>query len=212
MEKGTESKQVDFSVLPWALDLLGPSALPAGSASGGAAPLGSAAPEAVGDDSADEQDCIVDASQVMAELQSRRAALADVGEGEAHFRWRLRGGAWTAAHKGLTYDAFSAGPIVKGGLAEAWCVQWGVTRSASWSISMYGEEASLTMAKAWVHLHEWFFRTCQAHRGDSSWDFCDEVLEQYEELPALVELYGVGSQRCKDRIDAMRRIRPRRPA
>lgn len=165
VEKASETKKADVGVLPWALDLLGASVWSAGSTIVGAASSASQAPEATGGDSDEDKGCIVGAAQVMAELQARRTALTEVGEVEANFRWRLRGVAWTAANKGLTYDAFSGGPIVKGGLAEAWCSQWGVIRTASWLISAYGEDAALIMAKAWVHLHEWLFRTCLAHRG-----------------------------------------------
>lgn len=178
-------KPIDFDVVPWALDLLGPSSWSAaGRSDGPAAP--SKATEVIGDDDQEGEDCIVGAMQVMQDLHERRKAPAETcSEVEAHFRWQLRGGAWTAAHKGLSYDAFSAGPIVKGGRAEAWCLQWGVTRSASWSISVYGEEAALTLAKSWVHLHEWLYRTWLEHRSEENWSFTEEVMEQYEEPPAL---------------------------
>lgn len=202
-------KEVDLEAIPWALDLLGAAAWPGppkdlkktASSGGGAT-----------SDEDEASECVVDPMQVMDELMQRRFALADNGKDhEAHFRWQLRGGAWTAAHKGISFDAFSAGPILKGGLAERFCLEWGVTRSASYSIALYGEQTAHTLAKAWVHKHEWFYMMFVAHEDEEAWGFTDQVMEEYEEPAALAELERSGSKRVQERIAAMRRIRPKRP-
>ena len=86
----------------------------------------------------------------------------------------------------------------------------GIVRSASYSIRLYGEQLAFELAKGWVHLHQWFFSTSLAHEGDRGWAFTAEVLAEYREPAALTRLYGDTSARGRQRIDALRRLRPLR--
>lgn len=202
---------MNFDDIPWALDLLGASAWPDAIPTDTKSASAGVREKTQGDDHDTEH--VLDAMQVMLELSERRQALAETrGEADPPFRWQLRGGAWTAANKGMIFDAIAAGPSVKGGAAEEWCLQWGVTRSASYSIALYGEDAAIALARAWVERHTWLFETYLAHEGEPGWTFTDEVLDEYEEPAAIGELFARGSRRVQDRISAMRRIHPRRLA
>ena len=83
-------------------------------------------------------------------------------------------------------------------------------RSASYSIRLYGEQLAFELAKWWVHKHQWFLSTSLAHEGDRGWAFTEEVLAEYREPAAIAVLFRETSERGRQRIDAMRRLRPQR--
>ena len=202
-------KDVDLAVLPWLLDLLGPT----GWGDVGSTTSKPRRGQAASDDddmASDADDCHVDAEAVMDALLKKRHELAVSCETPAeHFRYQLRGGAWTSEHRGVAFDSFMAS-VVKGSPAEAWCVEWGLTRSGSWGIAKYGEAGALCMAKSWVRLHEWLYCTWEACSDQVGWSFSDDVMSEYEESPELQDLYSAGPQPVRDRIAGMRKIRPRK--
>ena len=155
----------------------------------------------------------MDASQAefeegMRELEEKRLELADEGDDvvDDNFRWVLRGGTWTAHRTGLSYDCFMAS--ARPGAGETFCEEWSLVRSASYIIRLYGEQLAFELAKGWVHWHQWFLSTSLAHEGDRGWAFTAEVLAEYREPAALTMLYGETSAPGRQRIDALRRLRP----
>ena len=66
------------------------------------------------------------------------------------------------------------------------------------------------MATSWCRLMDWFYRTYDAHRGEPGWSFTEEVVAHYVEADDLQELYDGSGDRVRDRISAIRALRPRR--
>ena len=97
---------------------------------------------------------------VVAALLLRRAELGDDADDEwrLQFSWKLRGGKWTGDHKGVAFDCYAA-YVTKGGLAEDFVACFPLlSMSASWSIALYGDDACLVLARAWIHRMYYFFR------------------------------------------------------
>ena len=187
------------------MDLLGPS----GWADAAGKTAGNGSSGSHGKDSdCDAEAQEVDGSEVMDALLAKRLELAGAApEPAVNFRWQLRGGSWTAAHRGMSFDSFMASAI-KGGLAEQWCIDWGLTRSGSFAIALYGEDGAHTMAKHWVALHEWFYLTGLAHEAEPAWTFSAMVVAEFEEAPEVGALFDASCARVRDRISALRRLRP----
>ena len=112
---------------------------------------------------------------VMSELYAKRLSLAE-GEGcgdATNFVWLLRGGRFTSAKTGMTFDCFASS--AKKGLPSDWCLAWGLTRSASFSIRLYGEETAFQLARCWVHVHEWMYGVCLEFGSGPAWNVANEI-------------------------------------
>lgn len=98
----------------------------------------------------------VDVAAAFDELNARRTLWDAHGDIVCvDFRWKLRGGAWTAAHKGQAFDCFVA--ECANGLATKFCKQFSLLRSASFSINVYSEAHAQQLAEIWCALHQsWF--------------------------------------------------------
>lgn len=206
-------EQVDFAACPWLMDLLGPGASPPPAEKKVITPTPTPRNQDIdagGSSNLEHHDLDIDCAQVMDELMARRLELAAANPHTAeHFRWTLRGGAWTARNRGLTYDSCMSS-VRKGGEAEQFCNEWGLVRSASFAISIYGEQGAAILARSWVAFHEWSFQTYMMHAGEAGWSFTPEVLAEYQEPPELEGLMASGNARVRNRIAALRQIKPRR--
>lgn len=90
---------------------------------------------------------------------------AEVGESDQEWRrffvWKLRGGTWAGAMKGIAFDCYAAYTVKDSG-ADLFVASYGNLRqSAPWSIRMYGDREALTLAKAWIHRLFYFFNIWQ---------------------------------------------------
>jgi hypothetical protein len=88
-------------------------------------------------------------------LERRRLAAAEQPMVQA-FVWSVLGGAWTAEHKGVAYDAFKGRNTSARG--KTWAQRYSVTSTASFSVKMYGERQAQMLVEAWVHRMNEFYR------------------------------------------------------
>ena len=70
------------------------------------------------------------------------------------FKVNLLGGAWSLQTKGKAVVACLAS--AKTPRATNWCVQYGLYRSGRFEVSVYGEHAAQTFARAWAHRMQFF--------------------------------------------------------
>ena len=74
------------------------------------------------------------------------------------------GGAWTAKHKGVAADAFSAS--ARGEMAIALCRKRSMNRSARFELSLYGEANAAILARSWCCKMQYIFNMCHMHKDD----------------------------------------------
>ena len=125
------------------------------------------------------------------------------------FCWKLRGGAWCGANRGVAFDCY-ASYAVQGTEAVEFVATYRTLRnSASFSILAYGDEAALTMARGWIH-RMYFLLTLWLVSGcDVAMMFTDDVVAGYEEPVDLSELAERADRACLARIAQIRGIMPR---
>ena len=70
------------------------------------------------------------------------------------FKVNLLGGTWSLQTKGKSVVAWLASARTP--RASNWCTQYGLYRSGRFEVSVYGEKAAQTFAKAWAHKMQFF--------------------------------------------------------
>lgn len=92
----------------------------------------------------------VDADGVLEALAAAREEFEYVEEvvNREHFACRVRGGLWTAAHRGLAYDSIRGQAVTDTG--KAFLKGCGLPQSATFSINAYGEHGASVLARYWV--------------------------------------------------------------
>ena len=89
------------------------------------------------------------------ELHKARGAWGPTEENVVEdFKANLLGGAWSLQTKGKAVVACLAS--AKTPRATNWCVQYGMYRSGRFEVSLYGEHAAQTFARAWAHRMQFF--------------------------------------------------------
>ena len=106
------------------------------------------------------------------------------------FKITLLGGSWTAKNKGVLYDAWKA--EAKAGLASDFCMEFGLPKSATFTISKFGEAACHTLAFNWAHRLQWLLDVYV--EGDGQPDFFAERLSTYVEHESLARSRGARSR------------------
>ena len=127
------------------------------------------------------------------------------------FDYILRGGMWTQQHLGVAYHAYMA--FAKAGLPTDFCERYGFTRTASYTISKFGEEACLVMVRAWMHKMSFFYNIWWEHDCSPSFQFEVEHIQAYmgQEPEELTELErNCGAEGVRIRIRQVRNLAPRR--
>lgn len=165
-----------------------------------------------GSSSESESDCEGDIGDtgIFDELMQRRWELGSVAPQAESFVWALRGGAWTAANRGVSYDCFSAS--AKRGVPQDFCQRYSLPKSSSYAISLYGEEAALGLAKAWVSRMEFLIGIWFDHGAAPAFEFSHVHLARYSEPADLGELCRTSGGRAEQRLEGIRAIAPGRPA
>ena len=119
---------------------------------------------------------------VQRELEERRAewAEAHAAEGE-HFAVILRGGKWTARHRGRAFDVIAG--EARTALAATWCGLYQLQKSVRFSIALYGEEAATHLATEWVRrMGLYFARWWES--GEVNYEYTDA---DYTAVPDSLE-------------------------
>lgn len=132
----------------------GESAEPAGQSSGGAGPGGQSSGGA-GAAGRDVDLCDMDVDEVFDELKQFRANWQEREVApHQHFKVSIRGGAWTAAHRGVAADSVRG----EAGTTESQRFQiCELSKSATFSVSKYTEHFAHRLAEAWCHRIQFWF-------------------------------------------------------
>jgi hypothetical protein len=95
-------------------------------------------------------------ARVWQELQDKREqwAVDAVCYGE-DFTTIIRGGPWTAIHKGKAFDRCAA--TAKPGGPSQWCVQHAMNKQAHFSFNLYGEVVASSLAAEWCKRMQFFY-------------------------------------------------------
>ena len=157
--------------------------------------------------SADERLEAIDAEEVMDLLYERRLALEAGAPAPAKdFVWSLRGGAWTAEHRGVAYDVFRAEGIP--GEPREFLALYGLAQSGSFSIAAYGEAEASELARYWCHRHQFLFDVWGENGADPGFRFQEAHLAAYEEPPFAAALHARMGRRGQQRLDGLRALAP----
>jgi hypothetical protein len=71
------------------------------------------------------------------------------------FVWSVLGGAWTAKHKGVCFDAYKGRPATAA--ARAWTHQYSLCPTASFSVQKYGGHQAQLLVETWATRMNFFF-------------------------------------------------------
>jgi hypothetical protein len=91
---------------------------------------------------------------------------------------QIRGGAWTAEHKGKAYDHVMA--AARSGLPTVWAEQYKFGKMVSLSIAKYGELRARMMALEWRRRCQFYFNMCVA-QPNKKYRYTGEDLDSYQE-------------------------------
>lgn len=148
---------------------------------------------------------IVDHESAIHELYEKRLELS-LGEADVHeFTWQLRGGKWTMANKGVAYDAVMAS--AEKGVAERMCLNYQMTKSASFSTTAYGDDVSVKLAKFWCRKLNHMLEKWVEH-GVAEGFVLREVLGDYVEPPEAAEIIATGHKGAAKRVAQIRSVVP----
>jgi hypothetical protein len=147
---------------------------------------------------------------VFAEFYRKRVEWFTEPPGPGHdFKVSILGGAWAASHIGKVVDGFMAKASSVG--AQAFCLQYRLHQSASFSVSLYSEGRATWFCQAWARNMQFFYDIYIAS-GVGNYTVQDVNVEAFEEAPeftAMVrELLGKPLTRAKE----IRALKPARPA
>jgi hypothetical protein len=114
----------------------------------------------------------------MAELEAKRDELEDVTDNYEHFYYRVLGGKWTKAFKGVSSDSICAASRAH---AVFWCDLYGLKPTKTYTFNTYGEFDCTMLAKEWVRRHEFFFLMFLADETWVNFQYSDADKASYEE-------------------------------
>ena len=141
------------------------------------------------------------------ELDAKRREWAEVEHSYQNvFQVTLLGGVWLIKREGRAIEGFRAAPKVNSE-AEAWLVQYSFSKSASYFVSVYGEQLASAMAHAWAHRMYYFFSLWDAS-GDPSYRYTAEDVANYVEQPTFTTATQNLTGRQLSRVQALRALRP----
>lgn len=138
-------------------------------------------------------------------LANKRAGFEQPG-GLVDFCCAIRGGAWTAANKGVAADVVVAQALRS---ARAWCKTYKLNVESSYSFAKHGEREASYLAKEWASRQQHFYDLWVHRGGDSNFEYSDEDLASYVESPAWLNFVsGLSSGPTLARAQAIRALLP----
>jgi hypothetical protein len=103
-----------------------------------------------------DNEAALDAEEVFDALHARRMAWSGDGHPrERPFAWAVLGGRWTAAHRGVAFDAFQGKTMSSD--ARTFVGMPMMQQTCRWSLSLYGEYACFVLATCWVSKMTYLF-------------------------------------------------------
>ena len=158
-------------------------------------------------DSDDDLEGLDDAA-IMEKLWEKRASMCDEGD-EKHeaFHWWIRGGVSTFKRKGVHYDCYAAKASNR--LSENWCLHYGLKRSSSYSIELYGEEWCLRMAQLWVARHSFYYRLFEANGSVLTFRYTRADIDAFAEDADIALHLPTADAVVQRRVAHLRALGPR---
>jgi hypothetical protein len=141
-------------------------------------------------------------------LWDRRAELAsDQVADTGAFTYTLRGGTWTHAHRGVAYDSFRA--LAANGQPQRFCANFGLAKTATFSIAKFGEEHCQALCKAWAHRMHFLYAVWVESGALPTFRFCEADFRCFVRLLDVQRLAGEASVAFRDRLESINGLRPR---
>lgn len=145
-------------------------------------------------------------------LEKRREEWAeeeDLCLASEFFKVSVMGGPWTKAHLGVDFDSFR-GHFVGNEVAR-WCGLYSLCKSASFSLSKYGDAHASIMAQSWCHRMSYFYRLWRASK-DPAFQYTEGEASLYKEPDEFTALFADGVPgHVVARTKTIRAISPRMP-
>ena len=151
-----------------------------------------------------------DLAEALAALDARRAFWNVDGNDTVlvDFTWALRGGGWTALHRGVPYDSFRG--QAANGTAKLFCQLYGFAQSNTFSIALFGEAHAQQLARMWCDKLQFFFNMWIENLDAGNYHFVDADIAMYVE-PAWVDELADGPEQTVRRCNGIRALRPAAP-
>lgn len=146
----------------------------------------------------------IEVDQVMEDLERRREEVRNPSSVRQHFGWSVRGGAWTAAHRGVAFDSYRAAALTRE--SKAWATEWGLPTTATFALSRYGDEAAAILAQFWVEKMDFLWTVCKPTATGFGFRAAD--LAAFEEPAAAVELLATAQGHTLRRLQEVRAMAP----
>ena len=140
-------------------------------------------------------------------LEEKRAewAAQGVGVGQGRFKIQVLKGAWVMQATGQAFKA--AKGFASGADCESWCVQYGLGKTATYEMSLYGESQSLVLARAWCSKMSYLYEVW-LNQPDPDYVFTGADVSGWSAPQEFIDLLGVLSGRQKTRALALQKLRP----
>lgn len=157
-------------------------------------------------DESSSEDDELDELAAMEELWATRHELGlDQALTEQWFPVSLRGGAWTASKKGVAFDCFLAAG--KRSEIKAWCRNYRVAASGSFSIAKYGMDLAKALADEWATRQACLYSMWMDRGASDSFVFREA---DYQDLPSCEAAEKVVASGHPQAIERLRQIRAAR--
>jgi len=150
----------------------------------------------------------IDDEEVMEALWAHRAAMGEREDaGVVDFSWWIRGGPSTMRRKGVAFDCYAAAAWNTD--SKKWCVRYGMKRSVSFSIKLYGEEWCLRLCELWIARLKFFYDIYLSHGASDKFRYAKADLHRFVENPDIVVHAADCAAPVANRLGQVRRIAPR---
>jgi hypothetical protein len=98
----------------------------------------------------------------------------------------IRGGAWTAKHKGVAADSVAG--IARGGVGTTWCKMFKYPQMNSFAFSKFGEANANQLAREFCRRGQFFLNLCvESEEEDHNFAYTEKLLSSYVETADFLE-------------------------
>ena len=118
---------------------------------------------------------------------------------------KVMGGEWTLGTHGVLFDAFRAQANTSA--ANEFAQRYRLGRSASFTLTLYGEEVAIILCQYWIAKMNHFFGQWTAG-GGQKYVFKPEDVASFVEPEAFTEAFAVADGKVLQRMETLRNLRP----
>lgn len=139
------------------------------------------------------------------QLEERRRSSVEGQAMATPFVWSVLGGQWTAAHKGVVYDAFKGRST--SALSKQWAASHSLLASASFSVKLYGDEGAQLLVETWVHRMNSFYTISRGSLCEQ-FRFSQEQLASVRNSDAFEHARNASVGAVRSRFEAVATLAP----